>query len=123
MSCAASTQAPARRRAARAAVLLLACMAFATGCTRAMMVGSEAGPLYRVTVQNDLGEAMIVSYNDGRGDALLGTVAARSVDHFTIARPAVLRVSVYARNVAGTRNLGPITVELSPDTARLVRLQ
>jgi hypothetical protein len=112
-----------RRRAARAAAMLLACLALAAGCTRAVTVGSDAGPLYRVTVQNDLDEAMIVSYNDGRGDALLGTVTARSSDHFTIGRPARLSITVIARNVAGTRQLGPIAVELTTATATIVRLR
>jgi hypothetical protein len=117
------TLAAAAGRPRYAVVLLLACLAFASGCSRTMMVGSEAAPLYRITVQNDLVEAMIVSYNDGRGDALLGTVGPRSVDHFTIGRPASLSITVYARNVAGNRNLGPFAIELTPDSARLVRLQ
>jgi hypothetical protein len=112
-----------RRRAARAATLLLACLALVAGCTRAVTVGSDAGPLYRVTVQNDLDEAMIVSYNDGRGDALLGTVTARASDHFTIGRPARLSIAINARNIAGTRNVGPIAIELTAATATIVRLR
>jgi hypothetical protein len=123
MSPATLAAAAGRPRYIRAMVLLLACLAFTAGCSRAMTVGSEAGPLYRITVQNDLDEAMIVSYNDGRGDALLGTVGPRSVDHFTIGRPANLSITVSARNVAGSRTRGPIAIELTPDSARLVRLQ
>jgi hypothetical protein len=111
------------RRFLRPAALLLATLVLAAGCTRAMMVGSDAGPLYRITVHNELAEAMIVSYNDGRGDAILGTVAARATDHFTIGRPARLDITVTARNAAGTRNLAPIAVNLSPETAQTVRLR
>jgi hypothetical protein len=110
------------RRLLRAAAIVMAVFA-AAGCSRAMLVGSEAGPTYRITVHNEFAEAMIVSYNDGRGDALLGTVTAGGTDHFTIGRPATTTITVRARNVDSTRNAGPYTVVLSATTSQDVHLR
>jgi hypothetical protein len=112
-----------RLRAARRAALLLLLLVSATGCARAISVGSDAGPLYRITVHNELAEAMIVSYNDGRGDAILGTVPARGTEHFAVGRPAQPTITVSARNTSGTRSVGPFTVQLAADAAQTVRLR
>jgi hypothetical protein len=114
---------PSARRLLRSAALALVVAAAASGCTRALSVGSDAGPIYRLTVHNEATEAMIVSYNDGRGDALLGTVPARSTDHFSVGRPATTSVTVHARNVAGTRSAGPFSVLLSTAAAQVVTIR
>jgi hypothetical protein len=108
-------------RDSRLLALLLVALA-SGGCARALAVESEARPVYRINVQNDTGEAMIVSYDEGRGAALLGTVPPGGADSFVIAarNPTI---AVHARNAAGTRNLGPFTVQLSPTAPQLVRLR
>jgi hypothetical protein len=123
MAAAGRTRTLQLRRATTRAALLVALLTGTGGCARAMSVGSEAGPLYRITVENELAEAMIVSYNDGRGDAILGTVAARGQEHFAIGRPATTTIAVRARNTAGTRSLGPFSIELDASTARIVTLR
>lgn len=84
----------------------------APACTRAMHVGSDPAPVYRLLVSNQLGEAMLVSYNDGSGDRLLGSVPAGRSDSFVVAGSASADISVSARNSAGTRSAGPWTVRL-----------
>lgn len=106
------------RRAAAGLMLVLAL----AGCARGMAVGSEPRPVHSITVQNDLAEAMIVSYTDARGDAILGTVTAGGSERFIIASPEST-VTVRARNAAGTRTAGPYTVTLTAGTAQLVHLR
>jgi hypothetical protein len=106
----------------RVALAALAATALAlTGCARAMSVTADPRPVHRITVQNEFAEAMIVSYDDGRGDALLGMVPAGQTEHFVIASQAG-SVTVSARNAAGSRTAGPYTVHLAPDTPQIVRL-
>jgi hypothetical protein len=114
---------PTARRLLHSAAAAIIVAATLSGCARAMMVGSDAGPIYRLTVHNEAAEAMIVSYNDGRGDALLGTVPARSTDHFSVGRPATTSITVNARNVAGTRSAGPFSVQLSTAAAQVVTIR
>lgn len=103
-------------------LLLAALLLPATACARAMAVGSEPRPVYRIDVINETAEAMIVSYDEGRGSALLGTVPAGRTDSFVIAARTTA-VVVSARNAAGTRVLDPIPVQLSATTAQQVRLR
>jgi hypothetical protein len=111
---------PAQRRTALA---LLALAAITTaGCARGMHVGSEPTPVASITVENGLGEPMIVSYSDSRGEALLGTVAAGGSERFVIAsrEPSI---TVRARNAAGNRTAGPYTVQLIAGASTPVRLR
>jgi hypothetical protein len=106
------------RQLAALAVITLA----SAGCARAVAVGSEPRPVYRIEVSNSLAEPMIVSYNDGRGDALLGTVAAGRTEQFVIATRTET-ITVHARNAAGTRTAGPFTVQLSTTSPQPVRIR
>lgn len=105
----------------RVVATALLALAFA-GCARGMAVGSEPRPVHNITVQNDLTEAMIVSYTDARGDAILGTVAPGSSERFVIASPATT-ITVRARNTAGTRVVGPYTLDLTAGPSQVVRLR
>jgi hypothetical protein len=111
-----------RDRAARPMALLLLLLLFA-GCARAMEVGSEPGPTYRLAVVNQLPVPMIVSYSEPRGDALLGTVPAGGTEHFVIAGSAAARVDVTARSAYGALSRGPYTVLLTAGQVQTVRLQ
>lgn len=106
------------RRVVATALLALAL----AGCARGMAVGSEPRPVHNITVQNDLTEAMIVSYTDARGDAILGTVPPGSSERFVIASPATT-ITVRARNTAGTRVIGPYTLDFTSGTSQLVHLR
>lgn len=92
-------------------------------CVRPIEVGSDPRPNYGIVVHNDVAEPMIVSYTDGRGDALLGTVPAGASQQFIIAAPAATRISITARNAGGTRVIGPFNVQLVSGAMQPVRLR
>jgi hypothetical protein len=74
-------------------------------------------------VHNELDEAMIVSYNDPRGDALLGSVPAGGSQRFEIANPPTADITISARNAAGSRRAGPYPVQLIAGTIQAVRIR
>lgn len=76
-----------------------------SGCFGGMNIESEPGPGYVIEVRNPLPEPMIVSYDDGTGNRLLGVVAADASGRFVITSPADLNVTVTAIDEARTRTL------------------
>jgi hypothetical protein len=92
--------------------LLLVTLAGSAACARAFQVGSEPAPVYRITLANDFGEAMVVSYNDGQGDRILGAIPAGRSDTFVVAAPAASSITISARNSTSTTRYGPATVAL-----------
>ena len=90
---------------------------------RTVSVSSDPSPTYSINVANETGVAMIVSYNDGRGDAVLGTVPANRTERFIIAAPRNTSVTVRAVSENGSRSAGPYTVSLVAGTAQSVRLR
>jgi hypothetical protein len=100
-----------RRRLLRTGAAACALLTL-SACARAMQVGSEPTPVYRIVVTNQTSETLIVGYNDGRGESIFGAVPANSSDTFVVARPADLAITVTARNAAGTRTIGPLSVQL-----------
>ena len=107
----------------RRSLLLLTLLAL-TGCARGMSVGSSTpADTFSINVQNMTGLTMVVTYDDGRGDAMLGTVNAGATERFIIAAPATQTVSVRGEAVSGSRRSGPYTVTLVAGTAQTVRLR
>jgi hypothetical protein len=106
---------PFRLLSLLAVILLTAC--------RTIAVQSEPRPTFAIDVHNETAEAMIVSYNDGRGDALLGTVPASRTERFVIASPMNTTVTVRATNEARSRSLGPYQVTLAAGSPQPVRLR
>lgn len=93
------------------------------GCVRAIDVGTaDARTSYSVEVRNETGIAMIVRYNDGRADALLGSVSAGASERFIIASPATTTISITGTSEAGDRRSGPHSVVLGTGTT-VVRLR
>jgi hypothetical protein len=103
--------------------MLLAALALASGCARALDVGSEPGPVYRIVVHNDLAEAMIVTSNHAGGEGMLGAVPAGRSDTFVLARPVAMDIEIRARNSAGTRAVGPFPVRLHATDPVTIRLR
>jgi hypothetical protein len=99
------------------AILVLAA---GTACVRGVDFGPGAES-QAINVINELPEAMIVSFDDGTGERLLGTVAARSTDRFIIAGTASMTVSIVATDQARTRTVRR-TVTLVPGGSVDVRL-
>lgn len=57
----------------------------AAGCSRAVMVETAPERTYSIEVRNTMPHAMVVSYDDGSGVRLLGTVGANRTEHFVLA--------------------------------------
>ncbi len=93
----------------------------ASACTRGVTLNPEPETTYAVNVTNDLGEAMIVSFDDGSGTRLLGTVAAGNTERFVVAGSANQTVSITARNESDSRTVRR-TVTLVPGGTVDVRL-
>lgn len=109
--------APSHPRPARPGTGLALGLAIAlavSGCFRGAGVESEPGPTYRVEVVNESAVPMIVSYDDGTGERILGTVPAERREWFTIASPASRTVAMIAVDRDRERTIRR-TVTLDPD--------
>lgn len=123
----AGSPSPTRRTPAlwrfRSALLALAITLGAAGCTRAVAVGTgDVQQSFRIEVHNESAETLAVSYNDGRGDALLGTVASGRSEPFIIVSPATTTITVSGRASSG-RTAGPQRVTLSSGSVSRVVLR
>ncbi len=86
------------------ALLVILVLPLADAC-RSARVESEPGPAYALEVTNPLPTPMIISYDDGTGVRLLGTVAPNGSASFVITRPASRRISISATDEARTRTI------------------
>lgn len=104
---------------------LLAVLLFAiSGCSRGIEVGSASpAETYSISVRNLTGVTMVVSYDDGRGNAILGTVASDATERFIIAAPATASVQVSGAAASGSRRSGPYTVQLVAGSTQTVTLR
>jgi hypothetical protein len=95
-------------------LLAVTAIALSAGACRTVLVTSDPGPAptYSISVRNETADAVIVSYNAGRGDAILGSVSPQRAERFIIAAPASPTVTVRATNEARNRSYGPFTVNL-----------
>lgn len=66
------------------------------GACRPMAIETEPGPAYTLEVRNPMPHPMIVSYDDGRGQRLLGTVSANADARYVITAPARETIEVSA---------------------------
>ncbi len=113
-----------RGAASAAAVRVFAFVAtvtFAAACSRAVAVESQPGIAYTVVVQNDAGQPLVVSYEDSRGSALLGTVDAGATQRFVISSPSSASVTIVGRPKDGGTTFQK-QVTLSRTQATSVRL-
>lgn len=102
-------------------LLALAALLPLLGACRTAEVESEPGPAYTLEVHNPMPHPMIVSYNDGTGVRLLGTVAANARQRFVITRPAGLQITVTATDEDRTHTVTK-TVTLRPGAVAAVTL-
>ncbi len=110
------------RRVFRLAPLAVLFLAATTACVpRGVDFGPDAEQAAAVTVINEMAHPMIVWFDDGTGERLLGTVAAGSRDRFVIAGTTATTVSVIARDEAETQTVRR-TVTLVPAESVEVRL-
>lgn len=98
---------------------MLACtLSLGTTCGRSAVV--ESAVSYPMDVINPFPDAMVVSFDDGTGSRLLGTVAGGSTERFVVAGSAAETVTVIAVDEDRTRTVRR-TVTLRPN--QLVRVQ
>jgi hypothetical protein len=100
------------------AVLILAATA---ACARGVDFSPDPTQTHAINVVNALPHAMIVWFDDGTGERLLGTVGAGSQDRFVIAGTDATTISVIGRNEANTQTVRR-TVTLTPGRSVDVRL-
>lgn len=75
-------------------------MAVVVGCAGAMEFETDPRQTQAINVINQMPHAMVIWFDEGDGERLLGTVAAGSSDRFVIASPGVSTLSVVARDEA-----------------------
>lgn len=102
-------------------LVALLCLAALTGCARSVALDTDPGETYAVSVTNPLSHAMIVSFDDGSENRLLGTVGARQTERFVIAGSASQTVSIIAHDEGRTHTVRR-TVVLQPGGTVEVRL-
>ena len=102
-------------------LVALLCVAALTGCARSVALDTDPGQTYAVSVTNPMPHPMIVSFDDGSGQRLLGTVQAGGTERFVIAGSANQTVSVVAHDEAETHTVRK-TVVLQAGSTVDVRL-
>ena len=90
-------------------------------CARGVALDSEPGQTFAVNVANDMPHAMIVSFDDGSGARLLGTVGANRSERFVVAGSSASTVTIVAHDEADTHTVRR-TVTLIPGGTVEVRL-
>jgi hypothetical protein len=104
-------------------VALIALVAIlAAGC-RTVALQSDPRSVAAVEIVNDVGAPMLVYYDAGAGDALLGAVQVRGSERFIVTAPAGAVIRVTARSEDGTRTAGPYTVTLEAGATQRVTLR
>lgn len=102
-------------------LLTVLVLASAAGCARSVALDTEPGQTYAVSVVNTMSHPMIVSFDDGSGVRLLGTVSAGATERFVIAGSASQTVSIVAHDEGETHTVRR-TVVLQPGGTVEVRL-
>ena len=102
-------------------LLALIVVAASTGCARSVELNTDPGESYAVSVVNTLSHPMIVSFDDGSGSRLLGTVGAARTERFVIAGSANQTVSIVAHDEAQSHTIRR-TVVLQAGSTVEVRL-
>jgi len=93
----------ARKRVVLLSVFVL--VPWLGACFGGISVDSEPGPGYVIEVRNPHNEPMIVSYDDGTGVRLLGTVPPNGSARFVITRPASREISLTATDEGRTHTV------------------
>lgn len=108
-------------RPIRSVLLAALVLLTATACTRGVSMNPDAGQTYAVSVQNQMPHAMIVSFDDGSGVRLLGTVDASRSERFVIAGTAQQTITIIATDQGDTHTVRR-TVTLVPGGTVDVRI-
>ncbi|HUG41878.1 MAG TPA: hypothetical protein VMM12_15420 [Longimicrobiales bacterium] len=101
-------------------LVALLCAATLVGCARSVTLDTDPGETYAVSVVNPMPHAMIVSFDDGSGARLLGTVGAGRTERFVIAGSANTTVSIIARDEAETHTVRKTVVLRAGSTVEVL---
>jgi hypothetical protein len=96
-------------------------LVLAAACARGVDFDPDRQQTHAVNVINELAHPMVVWFDDGTGERLLGTVGARSRDRFILAGSTATTVSIVARDEGGTHTVRR-TVALAPGSSVDVRI-
>jgi hypothetical protein len=111
-----------RPRAGLILALALLTLLTSSACSRNVRVESEPGGGYSLAVRNTMPHPMVVSYDDGSGQRVLGTVTPAATDRFVIASPKSTEISVQATD-EGRTHTRSYTVSLVSGTASDVTIR
>lgn len=84
---------------------LLAVVLLLAACGRGVVVESEPGPVFTLSIENPMSHAMDVWYDDGAETQELGRVEPHETREFIIAGPARTAVEIVARDEARTHSI------------------
>lgn len=101
------------------AALVLAIMISLAGCTRGVELNTDPGQSYAISVVNPRAQPMVVSFDDGSGTRLLGTVGAGQTERFVVAGSTSQTVSVVAEDEARTFTVRRTVVLRAGDTVEV----
>lgn len=93
------------RRIRLTLLAVLALAATSVACTRGVSYDPEPGETYAVNVVNQMPHPMIISFDDGTGSRLLGTVAGNRTERFVVAGAANPTVSIVASDEGETHTV------------------
>jgi hypothetical protein len=96
-------------------------MVATVACAPGMELDTDPRQTQAINVINDLTHPMIIWFDDGTGERLLGTVAAGSTDRFVLGGAGPMTLSVIARDEARTHTVRR-TVTIAPGGSADVRL-
>ncbi|HSH45752.1 MAG TPA: hypothetical protein VK966_07845 [Longimicrobiales bacterium] len=84
------------------ATLAVAILVAVAGCARSVELNTDPGQSYAVNVINTRSQPMVVSFDDGDGTRLLGTVGANRTERFVVAGSSSPTVSIVAEDEGRT---------------------
>jgi hypothetical protein len=90
-----------------------------TACARGVTLNPDAGQTYAVNVVNQMPHAMIVSFDDGSGTRLLGTVGSNREERFVVAGAARETVTIVARDEGDTHTVRRTVTLISGGTVEV----
>jgi hypothetical protein len=106
----------------RHCVFPLAVLALAAGlsaCARGVALNTDPGQSYAVNVRNPMPHAMIVSFDDGSGERLLGTVAANRTERFIVAGTARPTITIVAKDEGDTHTVRRTVTLMAGETVEV----
>lgn len=107
-----------RRVPLRLPILALGLL-LASACARPLDLDPDLHQTHAVNIVNSMAGPMVVWFDDGSGERLLGTVAAGSSDRFVIAGTDATTITVVARDEGRTQTVRRTVTLVPGETVRV----